>query len=406
MSNSSAVLTIPDNVPFDLGLIEEEHALWLASAGKDGKRANFRGVDLSSVDLSGRRFTEASFRGAVMMGTVLRGADLRAADFSEAILDHADLQEAQLCTASFARARLVNANISGADLTAANCSNTIADGLVFKGTKLDRAVLRDANFRNADGTGAFLRHANLRGALLVGANLKEADLSDADCRDANCDQASFTEAVLRRTDFLGATLRGVDLKTVDFSDALDIAAEFQVESLQSGHTQMMEVKERIAAERNELRMKEEALRKEQKRIDEACSALQQKQDRLQGRMQYVLRAAVASFALWFLVTAALLVMTGVAAMQVETLKQERVVAIVSGIVLTLFFAAVPMVCCLLARYFIRRSIALSADVRSEMAAQPFIASNLPKPVSAALATELALERTPSEVIEASFGRKK
>ena len=68
-----------------------DHAQWIKSFSKSGKRADLSGADLSGADLSG-----ANLRGADLSETDLRVADLRVADLRGANLRGADLSGADL----------------------------------------------------------------------------------------------------------------------------------------------------------------------------------------------------------------------------------------------------------------------------------------------------------------------
>jgi hypothetical protein len=122
----------------ELKTILEQHALWLDSNKKDGKRAYLIGANLSGADL-----TDADLRRANLSGADLTGADLTGADLRRAYLIGADLTWA---------------NLTDADLTGADLS----------GADLRRADLRCVDLTSADLTGAYL----------TGANLNFADLTD------------------------------------------------------------------------------------------------------------------------------------------------------------------------------------------------------------------------------------
>ena len=79
----------------ELQQVLHEHAQWIKSCGKSGKRADLSGANLSVANLS--------------------GADLSGADLSWANLSVADLSGADLSGAN-----LRGANLSGADLSGAN----------------------------------------------------------------------------------------------------------------------------------------------------------------------------------------------------------------------------------------------------------------------------------------------
>ena len=142
----------------ELQHVLHEHAQWIKSEGKSGKRADLRGADLSWADLTG----------AVLRGADLTGADLRGADLSWADLTGADLR---------------GADLSWADLTG--------------------AVLRGDDLRGAEGAfvtmmcpsdGAFIGWKKCRGDLIVKLLIPEdaRRLSGTE-RQCRCDKAKVLD---------------------------------------------------------------------------------------------------------------------------------------------------------------------------------------------------------------------
>jgi len=76
----------------ELNEILKEHQLWLDSAGKKGKRAVLKGVDLTMVYF----MEDVDLRKADLEGVNLKGADLRRANLTGANLKGADLEGANL----------------------------------------------------------------------------------------------------------------------------------------------------------------------------------------------------------------------------------------------------------------------------------------------------------------------
>ena len=56
--------------------ILKEHKLWLESNGKEGKRANLKGLDLTGADLTGADLADANLSGANLVGANLIGTKL------------------------------------------------------------------------------------------------------------------------------------------------------------------------------------------------------------------------------------------------------------------------------------------------------------------------------------------
>jgi len=128
------------------------HERWLATEGREGRRADLAGADLGKADLA--------------------GADLRRADLSRANLQGANLQEARLGGATMPGADLQAANLVGADFRAADLR-----GAQFLGADLAGAVLHESDLRDADlGAALGLASGQFGGANVAGARLPEAIL--------------------------------------------------------------------------------------------------------------------------------------------------------------------------------------------------------------------------------------
>lgn len=166
----------------------DEHARWLDSAGRSGKRLRYHG---------------ARFVGWVEPRIRLRQALLPTANFAFLTTPHADFSSADLAQADFINAHLPDA--------------------VFHGANLTRAVFVGAWLSKADFTGANLTYAMFRGVNLTEVNFTGASLEGAD----------FVQARPYRTNFSG--VRGVTLAQLGAADRLDadtiatLPAEIQAE---------------------------------------------------------------------------------------------------------------------------------------------------------------------------------
>lgn len=130
-----------------------EHAKWIESDSREGRRADLKKSWLSFANL----------RNVILYGANLSGANLWKAD------------------------------LSGADLQEANLNSANANGAIFKSANLQRAQL----------SRAYLIEADLQGASLDGVNLEMATLQKADLRGA----INLLKAVgLASADFTNAKL--------------------------------------------------------------------------------------------------------------------------------------------------------------------------------------------------------
>jgi uncharacterized protein YjbI with pentapeptide repeats len=162
-----------------------DHALWVASEGREGRRADLTNADLSGVSLAGRNLSRA----------VLIGADLSGADLSEAVLDGARMIRVRLVGADLLGASMVETNLTWANLKNARLASAILRGACLADSDLTGARLRGADFTNADLEGADLRGAELAGTVMNGTDLT-GTLLDGPAGDAHIDAAYEAEAVL------------------------------------------------------------------------------------------------------------------------------------------------------------------------------------------------------------------
>lgn len=114
--------------------ILRDHKEWVESNGGEGKRANFRGIDLRGADL----------HDACLFEVDLRGADLHWANLCGAYLFGADLRNADLCGADLHNAILCNANICSANLCGSDLRLADLHGVHFRGANISEADLRGA----------------------------------------------------------------------------------------------------------------------------------------------------------------------------------------------------------------------------------------------------------------------
>lgn len=83
----------------ELDKILKDHALWVKSAGKGGKKADLTNTNLYRVDLSYAYLRYANLRGANLQGAKLSGANLQGANLQDADLEDASLTGANLSSA-------------------------------------------------------------------------------------------------------------------------------------------------------------------------------------------------------------------------------------------------------------------------------------------------------------------
>jgi uncharacterized protein YjbI with pentapeptide repeats len=131
---------------FSITEVLESHALWLRSNGRDGARANLRGMNLEGAE---------GGHGEVLVGrVVLAGVDLRQADLRETKLRSIDWTGANLEDVRFDRSNLRWGVLANADLGHANFTGANLQSADLKGADLDQVNFTATDLTGADLTGA------------------------------------------------------------------------------------------------------------------------------------------------------------------------------------------------------------------------------------------------------------
>ena len=125
--------------------IMADHELFVKSAGKEGRPANFCKRDLTGINFAGKCLQYASFRTANVSKCDFTGADLSHADLYGACGMGVVFRDANLDSANLSYASLT-ADFSGANFTDTKCIRASFDNSHFDGATICRAVLTDAGF--------------------------------------------------------------------------------------------------------------------------------------------------------------------------------------------------------------------------------------------------------------------
>ena len=94
-----------------LDFILRQHNLYLQ--GKGGRKANFKGADLSYCDLSGLDLQGVIFEGANLEGAVLTNCNLKGANFNKSNCTDADFSCSCLDNADFIGAKMLGVCLTG-----------------------------------------------------------------------------------------------------------------------------------------------------------------------------------------------------------------------------------------------------------------------------------------------------
>lgn len=286
--------------------IFSDHAVWLASAGKQGRRANLRGYDLRGYDFTGVNLSEASLRGADLSGSTFFNAVMRGADLAEAVLDNANFRHANLEGATLSRARAGGAYFEDANMAGANLQSASFNESVLSRANLHAANLRDVRMQRANLTHAVMTEANMRGGDFTDSLFESANLANAEAKDAVFDHARFLNAFLQNAQFKGATFSGVNFAEADFAIAQEIDLVFQIHSFEKEKKSIASEVENLEKIRNEIKSFEQQIVEqkqylaEQKKLLEKVNVLEHNTSAEIGQHTQIFRRAAMG---WFVIVA-------------------------------------------------------------------------------------------------------
>jgi hypothetical protein len=178
-----------------LKLIEERPYVPLALSGRDGRKANLQGIDLSAKAIA-KRATGRNYRP--------KWAIRSKQDRLRAKLDHAHLEGASLDDSHLEGAYLVGAHLDGAYLNDAHLEGANLRNVCFRDAAFDGAHLE-----GADLSSAHLEHVDLTPAYLDGISISEAWLDNTRLFRSQLGVAVGEEL---RTDYVKARQAYLNLK--------------------------------------------------------------------------------------------------------------------------------------------------------------------------------------------------
>ena len=153
-------------------LAVSNHAEWIETGGKSGKR----------LELEGVRITSYSFCGKSLAGARFRRCSFNGLDMSSIVLDMADLTNADLTHTNLKSASLKGTTLRGADLSNSNMTGARIEAMVLRGNKLwpanlDRALIINSDLTNASFAHSVMNYADISGSILSGTNFIDVDLT-------------------------------------------------------------------------------------------------------------------------------------------------------------------------------------------------------------------------------------
>ena len=167
----------------ELKRVLHEHAQWIKSEGKSGKRANLSWSDLRGANLSGANLSWSDLRGSNLSGSDLRWSDLRGSNLSGSNLRWSDLSGSDLRGSD-----LSGSNLSWSDLSGSNLSGSDLSGSDLSGSKGAFVTMM------CPSDGAFVGWKKCRGNLIVKLLIPEdARRLSGTGRKCRCDKAKVLE---------------------------------------------------------------------------------------------------------------------------------------------------------------------------------------------------------------------
>lgn len=205
------------------------HQQWLNSAGQEGRRANFRGVDLSGQSFAGFNLTQASFRNAILSQVKFAECLLEEADFAEATGTGVQFHGCTMKSVNFARANMPNARFIHCMMEKAVFLQARFDSAHFSDTRLTESNFREATLPNLHMQRVEWRKSTLRSLAAAHGKFMLVRFDGTDAKEANFNHGRFESvawhgAMLRNATFQNAMMEESDLTTAEEVDAVAVSA--------------------------------------------------------------------------------------------------------------------------------------------------------------------------------------
>lgn len=291
-----------------LQAIVDQHLLWLETDGQEGKRANFRGLDLSGEEFPAVQLSQASFRNAILDGAHFNGTLLEEADFSEAHCHDTVFENCIMLRALFSRGDLQGAKFRHCHIEKGNFLQAKAPTVHFHDCHLLAANFREAVLSGADIARSELHQATLRSVVMQQARIKDSTLAEADCREADFTNTQCHNVIWKDATCKNAKFEGVLLDHTDLSQAVDLAPSALGHTEKTVKQQLDEQKKELQRETKRLEALRSELRSERQNLDQVWTSLNRDKEHWgktgEEITQYARRLRAIS-AGWFMVTAVL-----------------------------------------------------------------------------------------------------
>lgn len=282
--------------------------MWLESDGTEGKRANFRGLDLTGEEFPAVQLSQASFRNAILEGVHFNGTLLEDADFSEANCRDAVFENCIMQRVLFSRADLYSTHFLACHLEKANFLQAKASTIRFHDCHVMAANFREAVLNGAELSRSQMQAVSLRAAAMHQARVKESSLENADCREADFNGSTFHSVMWQGANCKNAKFDGVLLENSDLTAAEDLAPSALGHTEKAVKSQLEEQKKELQREAARLGALRTELREERKNLDAVWQHLNSEKAQWGHTgadiTKYAARLRTIS-ACWFMVTAGL-----------------------------------------------------------------------------------------------------
>lgn len=291
-----------------LQAIVEQHILWLETEGQEGKRANFRGLDLSGEEFPAVQLSQASFRNAILDGAHFNGTLLEEADFSEAQCHDVVFDNCIMLRALFSRADIHGTKFKQCHIEKGNFLQVKAATVHFHGCHLMNSNFREAVLNGADIAHCDMHEVALRSVTMQQARVKDTTFEGSDCRETDFTGSHFHSVNWTNANCKNAKFEGVMLENTDLTAAEDLAPSALGHTEKTVKSQLDEQKKELAREAVRLDSLRAELRSERASLDNVWNILNRDKEQW-GRTgteitRYAKRLRAIS-AGWFMVTAGL-----------------------------------------------------------------------------------------------------
>jgi len=210
----------------ELGPISADHAVWLATQGKEGKQAVFEDIDLSNLFFMGD-WQQSVFRNCNMSRCIMEHIVLNHAVFDAVRAEKLSAVGASFRSASFFGCDFEGCNFEVAAMQSVRAGHSRFYDCNFRSVDADNAMLNGCQMQMSAFQGSILNNVSLVNAYLAQCNFGYCQMGNADLHMADLSRATLLNAILEGADLSEAKLSSANLLNTDLSGCKGIMSATQ-----------------------------------------------------------------------------------------------------------------------------------------------------------------------------------